>query len=88
MAKKKDKKKSKMSTPLLIVGVISGMFATFSLMCIPCIMAAYPAIGLFFAMLGALALLLARYSWIFMVVGVLLIVIGILLQLSQRKTCG
>lgn len=79
------KKKAKMSSSLIIIGMLSGLFATFSVMCIPCIMAAYPSIGLFFALLGALALLLSRYSWVFFIFGALLILLGILLQLSTRK---
>ena len=82
------KKKDKFSINLMIIGVVSGMLATFSLMCIPCLMAAYPSIGLFFALMGALFLLLARNSWVLVVLGVLLIVLGFLLSLSKRNKCG
>ena len=85
MAKKKGRK---FSINLIIVGLVSGMLTTFSLMCIPCLMAAYPSIGLFFALAGALFLLLARNSWIFIVLGVLLIALGFLLSLSKRNKCG
>jgi hypothetical protein len=87
MAKKRGKKK--VSISLLIIGIVAGIFTAFSVMCIPCIMAAYPSIGLLFALLGALALLLARYSWAFLLLGFLLIGLGVLLQLSQRRRkCG
>jgi len=85
MAKKKKEGKEKLSFSLILVGLISTVLATFSLMCIPCIMGAYPAIPLFFAFLGALSLLLMRYSWLFLALGVLLIGVGVLLQLSGKK---
>jgi hypothetical protein len=82
------KKKNKLDIRLVLIGIFSAMFVTFSVMCIPCLMAAYPSIGLFFAVLGALALLLSRYSWVFIVIGVLLISLGVLLQyLARKKTC-
>jgi hypothetical protein len=82
------KKKDKFSINLIIMGVVSGMLATFSLMCIPCLMAAYPSMGLFFALVGASFLLLARNSWVLIVLGVLLIALGFLLSLSKRNKCG
>jgi uncharacterized protein YqhQ len=86
MAKKKRKRK--LSPSLLIIGIVSGMFATFGMMCIPCIMAAYPSIGLFFASLGALSILLVRYNWVFLIIGVLLISTGVLLQFwGSKKKC-
>jgi len=86
MAKKKGKQ-SKFDLRLIIIGLISGMFAMFSMMCIPCIMAAYPSIGLFFAFLGALSILLSKYSWVFLVLGILLLAIGLLLQFSRKNKC-
>ncbi|MCX6777075.1 MAG: hypothetical protein NTY73_03870 [Candidatus Micrarchaeota archaeon] len=86
MAKKKGKQ-DKFDLRLVIIGLISGMFAMFSLMCIPCIMAAYPSIGLFFAFLGVLSILLSRYSWVLLVIGVLLIAVAMLLQISRKNKC-
>ena len=86
MAKKKGKQ-SKLDLRLILIGLISGMFAMFSMMCIPCIIAAYPSIGLFFAFLGVLAILLSRYSWILLAIGVLLIAIAMLLQFSRKNKC-
>ncbi|MCX6775985.1 MAG: hypothetical protein NT130_04005 [Candidatus Micrarchaeota archaeon] len=86
MAKKKGKQ-SEFDLRLIIIGLISGMFAIFSVMCIPCIMAAYPSIGLFFAFLGVLSILLSRYSWVLLAIGVLLIAIAMLLQVSRKNKC-
>ncbi|NYZ76006.1 hypothetical protein H0N98_02035 [Candidatus Micrarchaeota archaeon] len=86
MAKKKDK--AKLSINFLIIGLVSGLLATFSMMCIPCLMAAFPSIPLFFAFVGALSLLLVRYSWVFVPVGLFFIALGFLLLLSKRNKCG
>ena len=86
MAKKKGKQ-SKLDSRLIVAGLISGLFATLSMMCIPCLMAAYPSIGLFFAFLGALSILLSKYSWVFLILGIFLLAIGLLLQFSRRNKC-
>ena len=79
------RKKFKLDPFLVILGVISGVFATLSIMCIPCILAANPSIALFFAFLGTLSILLAPYSWLFLILGVLFLAAGITLQLAGRK---
>ncbi len=83
--KGKSKGKSRVSPSLVIIGIISGLFAALGVMCIPCIMAAYPSIGLFFALMGALVMLLAPYNWFFVIAGMFFLLLGILLQFSARK---
>ncbi|NYZ79396.1 hypothetical protein H0N99_04585 [Candidatus Micrarchaeota archaeon] len=85
---KTAKNKIKYSPKLMLIGIVSAIIATFSLMCIPCLMATFPSIGLFFAFLGVLALFLARYSWVFLILGVLLLVLGVLLSLQRKNKCG
>jgi len=89
MAKKRGNqaKRRKLSTPLMVAGIISGIFAVLSMMCIPCIMAAYPSIGIFFAFLGALFILLSKYSWFFLLLGIPMLAIGLLLRFSRNNKC-
>lgn len=79
------KAKIKLSPHLVLIGLISGLFATFSLMCIPCILAAFPEIPLFFAVLGAIALFIGRNSLLLIIIGTLLIAIGVLAQIYSKK---
>ncbi|MEM3555129.1 MAG: hypothetical protein QXF56_00165 [Candidatus Micrarchaeia archaeon] len=85
---KKLAKKTKLDMRLILIGFIAGLSATFSMMCIPCVFAAFPQIPLFFSVLGAVVLFFGRNSWLFVVVGLLLIATGFLLQfLSRKKIC-
>jgi|GEM_PF-6742914 amino acid transporter len=84
----KKQAKQKLDMRLIIIGFIAGLSATFSMMCIPCIFAAFPQIPLFFAVLGGVALFFGRNSWVFILIGLLLIAAGFLLQmLSKKKVC-
>ena len=85
---KAAKNKIQYDPRLMLVGIVSAMIATFSLMCIPCLVATFPSIAIFFAFLGVLALFLARYSLIFLVLGVLLLALGVLLSLQKKNKCG
>ena len=83
MAKKRSKP-GKLDPRLVLVGLISAMFATFGTMCIPCL-AANPTIAIFFAFLGALLILLSRYSLVLLAIGLLLIATAVLLRIIPRK---
>lgn len=76
------------SPKLILIGLVSTMIATLSMICVPCLLATFPSLALFFAFLGVLAMLLARYSWVFLILGVLLLAIGLLLSLQRKNKCG
>ncbi|QLJ52752.1 MAG: hypothetical protein Sv326_0577 [Candidatus Fermentimicrarchaeum limneticum] len=89
MARRKEKKKTELDLRFVLIGVVSGMFAMFGMMCIPCIVAANPSIALFLTVLGAISILLAKNSWLFILVGVILLAVGITFQfLAGRNKCG